>query len=240
MKTFFRKSLTILMAVLFVIPFFAGCGKDESPASSDDPEASSSEVVKDESPTSSDKPEASSSGVVTDEPFDKEKFLEDVKPVVDALYKCDMEEFCADIDFDKSFSAGYKGDGISVLYPSNEERPEDCAEDPAAASYLLVRNYTTVEQVRDGLKRYMTEDVINGFLELENDFFEFDGKLYARRGGRGYGEPHCLPETLTYVKEENGMQIAEIEYDNLGESDGKCTLKFKKTDEGWKLAGIVK
>ena len=185
-----------------------------------------------------------------EETFNEQQFMEDIAPVIDVLHECDEELFGADVDFSTLYSAGYSetdvydennpyaADGIelSVLYPEGEGLPAGYIQDPAYAIYYPVSNFVSKDDVREYLKNYMTDDVINGF-DIDANFIEYEGALYLQRGGRGYGSLKCVKKSAEYVGEKDGMQQVRIKYEIFEEHSHYEILSFEETDEGWKLAG---
>ena len=211
----------------------AGCGSG-TPASSAAPAPAPAE--------STSAPGSTPPSTAPESPFDPDGFLQDIRPAIDCLRSCDEELFGAQVDFSSGYCAAYRElDGqlvLDSLFPVQQELPDGAIQDPAAASYYPVQNFDSIEAVRTGLCAHMTEDAVADLALLEDNFLEYDGKLYLCRGGRGYGALLCAPDTLCYLREEDGMQVVQIDYTLFDQYDSTRLLRFVNTDSGWKIADI--
>ena len=173
--------------------------------------------------------------------FNPETFMEEIQPVLQCLQSCDRELFGAEVDQSRVFLAGMerKADGLApgILYESGTPLPEGFEEDPACVEYYPVKNFHTNDEVRQYLSRFFSADVIQQV--FHNDFLEFDGKLYLKRGGRGYGTVVCQPDTAEYLWEDSGRQAVKIDYSAFGEYDHSSQILLMYTGEGWKIVSIV-
>jgi len=181
------------------------------------------------------------------EAFSQEKFLEAITPNVVCLNSCVQELFGAEVDFDKdSYLAAYenesayadgKGD-IALLYKRGEEsKCSDYFIDPTWSDYYPVKNFKTNTEVRDYLRKYLSDEVINKW--FSNDFLEYEGQLYLRRGSRGYGAMACDLESLKYVEEKDGKQYVTVDYKLFDEFDHTETLQFSKVNDVWIMTDEV-
>ena len=179
------------------------------------------------------------------EAFSEEKFLEDITPNVDCLDSCVREMFCAEAD-DDEYLAAYEsedayadGSGdVAVLFkPGEESKYGDYFIDPCLSSYYLVKNFKTNSEVRDYLKKYLSEDVIDKW--FSNDFLEYKGQLYLRRGARGYGAVKCDLKSLKYVEEKDDKQYVTVDFKAFDEFDHTETLEFSKVNDVWIMTDEV-
>lgn len=181
------------------------------------------------------------------EAFSEEEFLEDITPNVVCLNSCVQEMFGAEVDFDDdSYLAAYesesayadgKGD-IALLYkPDEESKYADYFIDPTCSDYYSVRNFKTNAEVRDYLRKYLSDEVIDQW--FLNDFLEYEGQLYLRRGSRGYGAMACDLESLKYVEEKDGKQYVTVDFKLFNEFDHTETLEFSKVNDVWIMTDEV-
>jgi hypothetical protein len=104
------------------------------------------------------------------------------------------------------------------------------------ASYYEVKNAHTIDELEADLKQYLADGVLDR-KALENDFLEKDGKLYAVRGGRGYGYYGIDPA----VWERTGDSSVNVLFKILDEpQEGKqASFTFVHTADGWKIDTAV-
>lgn len=180
------------------------------------------------------------------EVFSEEKFLEDIAPNVIYLDSCVQEMFCAEVDFDDSYLAAYESksayaDGIGnialLFKPGEENKYADYFIDPTYSSYYTVTNFKTNSEVRDYLKKYLSDDIIDKW--LLNDFLEYEGQLYLVRGSRGYGAVTCDLESVKYVEEKDGKQYVTVDFKLFDEFDYTETLEFSKVNDAWIMTDEV-
>ena len=181
------------------------------------------------------------------EAFSEEKFLEDITPNVDCLNSCVQEMFCAKVDSDDEYVAAYKsksayadglGDVALLFKPGEESKYKDYYIDPCYTSYYPVKNFKTNSEVRDYLKKYLSDTVIDKW--FSNDFLEYKGQLYLRRGARGYGAVKCDLKSLKYVEEKDGKQYVTVDFKLFDELDHTETLEFSKVNDVWIMTDEVK
>ena len=76
----------------------------------------------------------------------------------------------------------------SRLIDPNSETPDGLYCDQLARFYYLVYNFDSKDELYNHLDDYFTDNFLLNFKNNINDnFIEFDNKLYLVRGGRGYG-----------------------------------------------------
>jgi hypothetical protein len=104
------------------------------------------------------------------------------------------------------------------------------------ASYYEVKNAHTIDELEADLKQYLADGVLDR-KALENDFLEKDWKLYAVRGGRGYGYYGIDPA----VWERTGDSSVNVLFKILDEpQEGKqASFTFVHTADGWKIDTAV-
>lgn len=181
------------------------------------------------------------------EKFSNEMFLEDIMPNVVCLNSCVQEMFGAEVDFDEdSYLVAYKSESvyadgkgdIALLYKTGEEsKYADYFIDPTCSDYYPVRNFKTNAEVRDYLRKYLSDEVIDKW--FLNDFLEYEGKLYLRRGSRGYGAVTCDLESLKYMEEKDGKQYVTVDFKLFDEFDHTETLEFSKVNDIWIMTDEV-
>jgi len=183
---------------------------------------------------------ASCNGTSKAEAFSEEKFLEDITPNVIYLNSCVQEMFCAEVNFEDSYLSAYEsksayadglGDIALLFKPGEEGKYPDYFIDPTCSSYYPVTNFKTNSEVRDYLKKYLSEDVIDKW--FSNDFLEYEGQLYLVRGSRGYGAMTCDLESVKYVEEKDGKQYVTVDFKLFDEFDHTETLEFSKVNDVW-------
>ena len=103
------------------------------------------------------------------------------------------------------------------------------------ASYYEVKNAHTIDELEADLKQYLADGVLDR-KALENDFLEKDGKLYAVRGGRGYGYYGIDPDNW----ERTGDLSVSAQFTILGDAaEGKSAeFTFVAAEEGWKIQKV--
>ncbi|NCC16389.1 MAG: hypothetical protein EOM28_08575 [Clostridia bacterium] len=181
------------------------------------------------------------------EVFSEEKFLEDIAPNVVCLNSCVQEMFCAGVNFDDdSYLAAYEsksayadglGDIALLFKPGEESQYMDYFIDPICASYYPVKSFKTNTEVRDNLKKYLADAVIDKW--FSNDFLEYEGQLYLRRGSRGYGAMICDLESMKYEEEKDGKQYVTVDFKLFDEFDHTETLEFSKVNDVWIMTDEV-
>lgn len=104
------------------------------------------------------------------------------------------------------------------------------------ASYYEVKNAQTIDELEADLKKYLADGVLD-HKALENDFLEKDGKLYAVRGGRGYGYFGIDPENW----ERTGDLSASAQFTILGDAvEGETAdFTFASSGDGWKIQTVT-
>ena len=162
--------------------------------------------------------------------FDETAFLEEIKPNVECLNQCELELFGAEVDVDTTYYGVYEseeaydnGEGtVAKLYlPGEEEQVASYFEDPTMSSYYKVSNFQTNAEVRDSLRNYLSDAVIDEV--FHDDFLEYEGALYLRRGSRGYGAVTIDLDSLKFVEQKNGISFVSrrIGGKNTESSGGK-------------------
>ena len=103
------------------------------------------------------------------------------------------------------------------------------------ASYYEVKNAHTIDELEADQKQYLADGVFDR-KALENNFLEKDGKLYAVRGGRGYGYYGIDPDNW----ERTGDLTASAQFTILGDAvEGETAeFTFVSSEEGWKIQTV--
>ncbi len=167
-------------------------------------------------------------------------FLSEIMPNIQALSECVEEMFCADVDFNEEYAGVYQSeqqydDGSGkpiILYNVKEEAPKgDYFRDPTESSYYSVRNLKTNEEVRQYLRNYMTDDIINKW--FHNDFLEYNGNLYLRRGSRGYGAVVCHAHSGKFLEQKDDKYYITVDFLYFDDFDHKEVLEFTRIGEKW-------
>ena len=181
------------------------------------------------------------------EAFSEGKFLEAITPNVVCLNSCVQEMFGAEVDFDEdSYLAAYESESayadgmgdIALLFkPGEESKYADYFIDPICSDYYPVKNFKTNAEVRGYLKKYLSDAVIDKW--FSNDFLEYEGQLYLRRGSRGYGAMTCDLESLKYVEEKDDKQYVTVDFKLFDGFDHTETLEFSKANDVWIMTDEV-
>ncbi len=171
--------------------------------------------------------------------------LAEVEPNIDMLNSCILEIFGADVDFDLCYTAVYESE---AAYDDGKDSPariyglwesidlSDCYNDPTDSYYYPVKNLKTNSEVRENLKKYMSDEIIDRY--FHNDFLEYDGALYLRRGSRGYGACELDMDSLKLIEENDEKCTVSVGAIYFGESDGTYTVEFTKSQNGWIITNI--
>lgn len=168
-------------------------------------------------------------------------FLEEIKNNIEVYCSCVLELFCADVNW-KSYSAVYEseqtydnGNGLpAVLYYCDSEAPKgNYFNDPTESDYYKVNNFKTNDEVRQYLKKYLSDSVIENW--FHNDFLEYQGDLYIHRGARGYGAFTCEPHSIKFVGEREGKYYVTIDFLLFDEPEYTATLEFTNINGNWIL-----
>ncbi|MCQ4935958.1 hypothetical protein [Anaerotignum propionicum] len=181
------------------------------------------------------------------EVFSEEKFLEDITPNLVCLNSCVHEMFGAEVDFNEdSYLAAYESESayadgmgdIALLFkPGEESKYVDYFIDPTCSDYYPVTNFKTNAEVRDYLRKYLSDEVIDKW--FSNDFLEYEGQLYLIRGSRGYGAMKCDLESLKYVEEKDDKQYVTVDFKLFDTFDHTETLEFSKVNDVWIMTDEV-
>lgn len=178
------------------------------------------------------------------EVFDETTFMQAIMPNLEYMQSCEQELFGADVDFDSTYVALYTYENeeynFEKLMSANEELPEGYVEDPAAALYYPVTNFSSIQELKANAQNYILDAKIPNLDLLEYDFLEFDGGLYLCRGGRGYGSEVCDLDTLKYLGEENGLKVVEVDYFFFDEKTGTGKIYFENVDGNWIIVDVIK
>lgn len=167
-------------------------------------------------------------------------FLFEVMPNIEVLSKCVEELFCADVNYSEEYAAIYEseqsyddGDGApALLYSKKQEAPKgDYFKDPTESSYYMVNNFKTNEEVKQYLKGYLSDKIIDRW--FHNDFLEYNGNLYLQRGGRGYGALLCAMHSARFLEQKQDKYYVAVDFLLFDELDYVEILEFTKIGEKW-------
>ena len=169
-------------------------------------------------------------------------FLEEIKKNIEVYCSCVLEMFCADVEWKEHYFAVYEsekaydnGSGLpAVLYAFDSEMPKgNYFEDPTKCDYYKVNNFKTNNDVRQYLKKYLSDSVIENW--FDNDFLEYNGNLYMRRGARGYGALICEAHSMKFAGEKYGRYYVTVDFLLFDELEYTVTLEFENIDGNWIL-----
>ena len=162
---------------------------------------------------------------------------------MECLNQCELELFGAEVDVDTTYYGVYEseeaydnGEGtVAKLYlPGEEEQVASYFEDPTMSSYYKVSNFQTNAEVRDSLRNYLSDAVIDEV--FHDDFLEYEGALYLRRGSRGYGAVTIDLDSLKFVEQKNDRYYVTVDYLLFEEYDETMLLEFENRDGHWILS----
>lgn len=130
-----------------------------------------------------------------------------------ALNEVFGETFFADFDYyGKSYARlfieeqvkGTTADAVPDFMMSRKEIaekgiPEGYYKDASEADCYLIENFTSKEGIRATLRKWLADEIFDGddLTSIDENFIEYDGKLYLVRGGRGYGVQSCSYFNIT-------------------------------------------
>ncbi len=77
----------------------------------------------------------------------------------------------------------------------------------------------------------MTDDIINKW--FHNDFLEYNGNLYLRRGSRGYGAVVCHAHSGKFLEQKDDKYYITVDFLYFDDFDHKEVLEFTKIGEKW-------
>ncbi len=163
-----------------------------------------------------------------------------MKKAIHCFSSCVEEIFNADVDYNAGKMALYKDEEsfekgeILKLYSSDEKIDENkYFTDPTVSLYYPVKNFKTNAEVREEMRKYMSDEIIDKW--FRNDFTEYGGELYMRRGGRGYGALICDESSAKFIGEENGKRYVEVTFMLFDEYDHTEVLGFSNINGRWIL-----
>ena len=168
---------------------------------------------------------------------------EDLEPQLEAFCSVCLESFMAEFSYDDGTytrlydpeADAYSADTApAALVTSSEldghpysELYEGYTVDPADASCLEVKNFASIADIKENLSKYLDESLYDE--KVGEDFFEFDGKVYAIRGGRGYGAVTC-GKIIGIISGEGDSLTVTAERLYFDEPDGAYIFTVRVTD----------
>ncbi|MBR0398262.1 MAG: hypothetical protein IJI10_08325 [Eubacterium sp.] len=104
------------------------------------------------------------------------------------------------------------------------------------AGYYEVKNYASIAEIKEYIAQYLEAGVYDEKM-IDNDFIEKDGKVYAVRGGRGYGYYGIDPSAW----EKTGDLSAAVQFTILGDPvpDASVNVTFSNESGFWKITEAV-
>ncbi len=170
----------------------------------------------------------------------------ELAPWADVIDSCMEETFGADADFTKGYirlyatqEAADAGTDCAALVPEDEISGTDGTYngqyiDPAYATLYPVSNYATAAETEAYLRQYLSDAAYESLVGegLGLDFFEFEGKLYLVRGGRGYGAEAYDWTTVSFFGRQNGLAIVTVEKRMFDELSGTDAFFFGCDTDG--------
>lgn len=179
--------------------------------------------------------------------FNEEEFLNEIKPNIEALNSCVEEMFGAEVDFNTSYLSAYadeasyddgRGERVVLFAPEDEQKyAGEYYIDPTYSDFYPVSNFKTNDDVRAHLSKYLSEELVDKY--FRDDFFEYEGTLYLRRGARGYGAITVDLDSVKYLEERDGKQYASVDFLYFGDYDYTSELEFVKNGDGWILNSLT-
>lgn len=178
--------------------------------------------------------------------FDETAFLEEIQPHVACLNQCELELFGAEVDFDREYLGVYeseeayddgRGKVVKLYLPEEEDSVAGYFIDPTISSYYKVANFQTNAQVRDSLRQYLSDDIIDTV--FRDDFLEYEDGLYLRRGSRGYGAVTIDLDSLQFVERKDDRYYVSVDYLIFEKYDQTVTLVFENIDGKWILTDKI-
>jgi len=103
------------------------------------------------------------------------------------------------------------------------------------ASYYEVKNYSSIKEIKDHISGCIDKSAFSE-QQIDNDFLEKDGKLYAIRGGRGYGYYGILPSEWQRV-DQNTVSVPFCLMQEPAEN-AYVTVKMAEMDGVWKITEV--
>ena len=175
-----------------------------------------------------------------------EQVLLAVQPAVAFLNECLQDKFGAQWNTTPSYQAAFtsqeafesRTEGIlnpAVLFLPTErsQYAEQYYLDPTECFYFPVTNYRTKEDVKDAMRSYMSEEMVERF--YGDEFAEYEGKLYITRGARGYSAASLKPDSLQYLEQKAGIDYVSVDVLLFDKPDYTATLGFEWDGAGFKL-----
>ncbi len=171
---------------------------------------------------------------------------EELAPWIAAIDSCVAETFGADADFTQGYlrlydteEAALAGENCAALVPEQELSGTDGTYegryvDPGYASLYPISNYTAAADAEAYLKQYLSDAAYETMVgeALGWDLYEFEGKLYLVRGGRGYGAESYDWSTAAYRGRQNGLAIVTVGKRMFDEPSGTDAFFFGSDADG--------
>lgn len=194
------------------------------------------------------------------EPFTEEAFMEEIATNIDVLDSCVTEVFCTEVDDSTRYMALFENeeDAYSEISKPDKlvEMPDEIVydeldsqypgyyTDPALIEYTKVTNFSSINEIRDYIAQYVSDEAVNEALDgsydvwLNSSFSEVEDGLYLMRGGRGYGAMTYDKDSAAYVEEVDGMHYVTVDVMYFDSFDHTETLEFTASGDGWIITDI--
>ena len=105
------------------------------------------------------------------------------------------------------------------------------------ASYYAVKNYASVQQIKDHITAYIDEKLIDEDTSFRFDFEMKDGQLCAVRGGRGYGYYAIDPKNWKMDTDTSAL-VQFMLFDDMQEGSF-VKLDFGQKKGMWKVVSVT-
>lgn len=171
---------------------------------------------------------------------------ETLLPIMAVLNECCDETFGAEWDggYNRTVMIGESGyEETSRLYKGqwdSIELLEGEDYDYAFPTYYRVSNFQTLAQLKQHIAEYISEDLFGTEDIMFGSLEDFEGQLYAVRGGRGYGGYRYDTETLEIVSFDENTCIATCKKYLHDRYEGLMQLTFEQQNDRWRLTNIEK
>lgn len=128
-------------------------------------------------------------------------------------------------------------DRFNVEVDYGQELPESW--DGIGSFYRVVSPFTTTEQVKENIQKYLTDDLCSTFWN-ESSFRQVDGVLYLRKGSMGYISFDADKAILESVDEDGNYHVAIPEYGSADNYLETVIFIFERsTDGSFRLQNVL-
>ena len=121
-----------------------------------------------------------------------------------------------------------------LLYGVDEEVPDGYFLDPAVISYYEVDYFKSLSDLYSNLSIFLSDAYLSSIKpDIESSFFEYDGALYIKRGGMGYGNTRLNLDDVDYSSIKGSSLVVEALLNEV--PDGKYNVRFANDNGAWKI-----